>query len=48
MSDLNSSSIKKTLISFSEYQLLKNIESQFLKLEQDRKKDLNFSQGKYL
>ena len=46
MADLSSSSIKKTLISFSEYQRLKNIESQFLKLQQERKKDLNFSQGK--
>ncbi len=38
-------SLKKTLISFDEYKRLKNIEAQFLKLQEEKQKNLEISSG---
>ncbi len=40
------SSLKKTLISFDEYKRLKNIEAQFLKLQEEKQKRLEISSGR--
>ncbi len=39
------SSLKKTLISFDEYKRLKNIESQFMQLQEEKQKNLELSSG---
>jgi hypothetical protein len=44
----NEPSLKKTLISFSEYQRLKDIETKYLEILHQKEQDLKIIPGKFL